>query len=205
MAVYDNPHSRRVAWLKWLSPLLALAILSTLFLVSDHRGVPERLPYSQTELDRIVGDQRVGNPAYAGVTPGGTGIVLTADSAQPAPGDAGGATATDLMGVFETPDGGRLEVSADSGRIDNAARTARLAGGVSLRSSTGYRLETAALTAALDRTHVQSDGEVTGTGPPGRLRAGHMELLSRDGDYLLHFTGGVKLIYHPQSGQGERK
>ena len=52
----------------------------------------------------------------------------------------------------------------------------------------------------LDRTELESEGEVTADGPVGRLTAGKMQL-SQTGDAadsnLLVFKNGVNLIYTP--------
>ena len=48
-------HSRMVFWLKIAMPLLALAILSTLFLFARQVEFEGTLPYAQVEID----DQRL--------------------------------------------------------------------------------------------------------------------------------------------------
>jgi lipopolysaccharide export system protein LptC len=77
----------------------------------------------------------------------------------------------------------------------------QLEGGVTIITSTGYRLATERLAAALDRTHVHTDSAVEAEGPPGRIHAGGMELTEGavPGSYELVFTGGVKLVYDPQA------
>ena len=47
MAARDNVHSRVVFWLKIILPLLALAILSTLFLFSRRIDTDQALPYAE--------------------------------------------------------------------------------------------------------------------------------------------------------------
>lgn len=200
MAAYDNRHSRVVARLKVLLPVTALAILSTLFLLSDQRGDPRNLPYSQTEIDRIVQDRQVQAPDYAGLTADGSAITLRATTATPDPTDARRMTATDAVATLETPGGGLLNLTATRAILDSGAGTLRLEDGVRIRSNAGYELETQALEAGLDLTHVASDGAVLGRGPVGTLRAGLLELRDDAGDYRLWFTDGVKMLYLP----GER-
>jgi lipopolysaccharide export system protein LptC len=86
--------------------------------------------------------------------------------------------------------------------MDEVARQLVLSGGVTVTTSTGYRLEMAEVEAKLDRSGLESRSPVTATGPVGDLRADRM-ILSQDiqtpGAYLLVFKGGVRLVYHPGS------
>lgn len=204
MAVYDNRHSRRVAWLKVVLPLVALAILSTLFLVADRRGTGSQIPYSRAELDRIVNEQRIENPNYAGVTDEGSAVTVAARTVRPETGTPERMQADGLIGAIEAAGGGRFSLSAATGTLDG--RVAVFDGDVVLTSSTGYRVESGRLDLLLRRAEVVSDGPVAATGPPGTLTAGAMTL-SRTGDHhLLSFTDGVELVYRPQApaeGQGK--
>lgn len=197
----EDLHSRIVAWLKIVLPLTALAILSTLFLVSDRRGGDVALPYSEGELDRIVEDQRIRNPNYSGVSKNGTAITLAAEYAQPDAADPQLMQAHHLIGAVETPGGGRLDLSADQGVIDEVAKSVTLTDRVALRSATGYRLETTMLRARLDGSELRSETTVSGTGPPGDLKAGGMHLVRTEDGHHLRFTDGVQLIYHPAKHQ----
>lgn len=207
MTTYDNAYSRWVAWLKVLLPMGALAILSTLFLMSQQRDPDAAIPYSDAEVAEILREQKIAQPDYAGVTRDGTSISLTADSARPD--GAGQFSTAALRGSIETPDGGRLNLEAAEGTIDNGAQIARMTGGVRIQTSTGYTIQTTGLEAALDAASVITDGPITADGPPGQLRAGRMEL-RQDGvggksTYVLVFTEGVDLLYQPQPSQGGRE
>jgi len=77
----DNTYSRVVAWAKVLLPLLALALLSTLFLVARTVDPAQKLPFADIDVDAIAREQRIGAPKFNGVTKEGTAISLSADSA----------------------------------------------------------------------------------------------------------------------------
>lgn len=198
MAAYDNAHSRLVAWAKIVLPLIALAILSTLFLVSRTIDPNDAIPYADVDIEGLARDPRITAPAYAGLTSDGAALSVTAAEARP--GDGQAARADTLVARLDTPDGGRMDIEAGSGVIDNTARQALLEGGVVITSSTGYRIETPALTAGLDETRVETTTGITGTGPLGDLTAGAM-LLTADpaapGQYVLVFKDRVKLVYDP--------
>ena len=83
MVVADNTYSRLVAWLKILFPLIALAILSTLFLVARTVDPAQDLPYADVDVAELAREQRIGQPNYSGVTADGAAISLSARSALP--------------------------------------------------------------------------------------------------------------------------
>lgn len=204
MAVFDNRHSRIVAWLKVVLPLAALAILSTLFLLADRRGDNRELPYSQVEIDRMVNEQRIANPNYSTVTDDGTALALSADEVRPDEDDPSEMIAANVIGVIEPEPGTRIDVSSDRA-LTRDGRTVALTGDVAIRSTTGYRLDSEALSIDIETATATSPGRVTGTGPLGRMEAGALELTETDGRYLLNFTGGVKVLYVPGRREGEPK
>ena len=195
-------HSRLVGWLKVGPPLVALALLSTLFLVADRIDPEDAIPYAQVDVEALARDPRMTGPSYAGTTTDGTAISVTAKAALPATADrsagAEGVTATLTM-----PDGGSAEITAAEARIDTGAGEMRLSGGVTVVSSSGYRVETAGLNAALDRSQATSTGAVVATGPMGRIEAQGFTLnqaqdaVDGGNPYLLVFSGKVKLLYQP--------
>ncbi len=200
MALHDNIHSRVVFWLKIILPLLALAILSTLFLFSRHFDTESALPYSEVDVKELAREQRLTRPEYSTVTADGSALEISAAIAYPQGGTTGAATADALVARYDTPTGLRIDVTATSGRIDPDAGNLTLRDGVTIRTSSGYEMTTRGLDAALDRTRMISEGAVTATGPLGRIDAGQMEMRrSADGtdDYVLIFNQGVKLLYDP--------
>lgn len=201
MATYDNSYSRWVAWLKVLLPLIALGILSTLFLVSRQTDPESAIPYSEVEVAAILREQRIERPDYSGVTDDGAALTLAADTARP--GDATGMAAQGLRARLESPDGGVVSLRAETGVIDTTGRQARMEGGVRMLTSTGYVIETEGFTAALDVTDLRSTGEISAIGPPGRLTAGEMRLTRHSGSrYLIVFNDRVRLVYEPDQTQG---
>lgn len=197
---WDNAYSRLVAGLKILLPLAALGVLATLFLFQQHIDPSRAIPFATVDVEALARDAGIGAPTYAGVTEDGTAVTLTAATARPDPADPRRLSAQEIAAVLESPDGARTDVTAAAGRIDGPGDLLELSGGVTIVTSTGYRLTTERLQAALDRTHVRSDTPVAAEGPPGRIAAGGMELTEAEGGgYELVFTGGVKLLYDPQA------
>ncbi len=194
----DNLHSRLVAILKVTLPLVALAILSTLFLFSRTIDPEDAIPYADVDIADRLREPRMTGAGYSGVTVDGSALTLTAAEAAP---DASGGTARELHGRLETPDGARTDIAAFTARLDSAAKLMHLTGGVEITSSTGWLLGADGFDIALDRTSLQSTGPVAGSGPGGQISANSLRI-ERQGaagsPYLLVFNGGVRLLYQPE-------
>lgn len=200
MAQADR-HTRVVGWLKVALPLMALAILSTLFLVARRVDPEAALPYAEVDVEDLAREPRMTAPTYAGTTEDGASVTLSADEARPAA-DGAPAKAAALRLDLATPDGGRTELVAAQAQMDDTAQQLVLSGGVTVTTSTGYRLETAEVAAKLDRTGLESRSPVMATGPAGKISADGMVLRQDNrtpGSYVLVFKGGVRLIYQPGS------
>jgi lipopolysaccharide export system protein LptC len=192
-------HTRLVGWLKVALPLTALAILSTLFLVARRIDPEAALPYAEVDVEDLAREPRMTAPTYAGTTEDGAALTLSASEARPAA-DGTPARAAGLRLELATPDGGRTELLASEAVMDDATRQVRLSGGVTLTTSSGYRLETAEVAAKLDRTGLESRAPVVATGPAGEIRAEGMSLRQDNrtpGAYVLVFKGSVRLVYQP--------
>lgn len=196
----SNLHSRLVAWLKVLLPLTALAIMSTLFLVSRTIDPNNAIPYADVDVADRIRQPRMTAPTYAGMTADGASIAVTAAEVRPDAGKASSGTAKSVHADLATPDGATTVIVAQTGQIDSAARLLRLQGKVQITTSSGYVVDTEALTSNLDQTRVVSESAVTATGPMGRITAGQMLLTAAPaaaGAYVLVFKNRVKLIYTP--------
>ncbi len=204
MALRDVTYSRLIAWLKILLPLAALVILSTVFLLSRERAPDGDVPLGDAGLSTRAMEERVTHPFYAGTTESGASLTVSAASARPDPAQEGAALAEGLEARLRLTDGSRVTITARGGAVDAEAGRAALTGGVVLRSSAGYRVETETLRAALNRVEITSDGSVTATAPMGRLEAGRMRLVEGEGteNARMLFTRGVRLLYDPANQGG---
>jgi lipopolysaccharide export system protein LptC len=200
-------HTQIVGWLKLTLPLLALAILATLFLLADRIDPEAALPYAEVDVEGLAREPRMTAPTYAGTTSDGAALTLSADEARPAA-DGTPAGAQGLRLQLDTPNGAVTNLTAATAVMDAAAQEILLSGGVVVTTSSGYRVETAELAARMDRSGLQTQTPVTATGPAGDLSAGRMTLGQDNptqggtpGGYLLVFNGGVRLVYQP-GGRG---
>lgn len=193
----DNLHSRVVAVLKIALPLIALGILSSLFLLSGRIDPEDAIPYAEVDVAARLREPRMTDAGFAGVTADGASLTLNAAEARPG---ADGGSAKIVLGTLETSDGGKTELAAASVQMDATARMIELSGGVEMRSSSGYVISAPGMGVATDRTFAQSRGEVSAVGPMGQLTADHMDLSAQEGvadSYVLVFNGKVRLLYQP--------
>jgi lipopolysaccharide export system protein LptC len=199
MAAADNRYSVFVGWAKITLPLVALALLSTLFLLSrrDEPGV-ESLPLSR--IAALAQTPGITAPTLAGLAEDGSRVSLRAAELRPVAGNPDSFSLTGAELALTAPDGTRLDLSAGSGRIDGAGRIAVFGDGVELTTSTGFSVTAPGLRADLRAATVDSGGRVTATAPFGRLEAArlHVSADPEGRSTRLLFDGGVRLLYNPQ-------
>lgn len=195
--------TRIVRWLRVLLPLLALAILSTMFLFSRQPGTEPQIPYADVDAEQMARDPRMIAPEYAGVTPDGAELTLRAAQAAPAGGDSGG-SASQLALNWRARDGLVADLTAPE--VGMGAGRISLSGGVHMATSSGWVVDAPRIDAATDRSQILADEGIRATAPFGELTAGAMELApaasegdgaGSDAGSILNFTGGVRLIYRP--------
>ena len=188
-----------VFWLKIAMPLLALAILSTLFLFARQVEFEGTLPYAQVEIDDLARDPRLSAPEYAGVTSDGASVKVAARTARPGKDAASPVTATDVVAFYETLNGGKLAIEARTGTFDSGKALLTLKGSVVLTTSDGYVLRTEELLSALNKTLITANVKVVADTPLGQIEAGAMRLNGPTAEHLLVFNKGVRLVYKPES------
>lgn len=195
----DTLHSRVIAWLKILLPLAALSLLSTVFLLSKPADRGTDIPFSDPGLHTRAEQQQITAPTFSGTTAKGDVLAFTADTARPDPDTDGIAYAQSLSARIDLIDGTSVFITANSAEINEPDNSALLIGGVELRSTNGYEIQTEKLRSSLESVYAESLGPISGSGPAGTFTAGKMVLTDPDGDGNVQFlfTGGVKLVYDP--------
>ncbi len=200
MALGDNTYSRLIAWLKILLPLIALGLLSTLFLISRPVDPTATLPFSERDLAERTESQQITRPIFSGRTSGGALLTVTAETARPEGDDGGGATARVFRGEITTDGGQTIEILSDRAVLDPSGDMADLLGSVRFRSSDGYLIRSDKIVTAITRVEATSPGPVEGAAPAGQITAGGMTLreTAEAEDLELVFTDGVRLLYDPK-------
>lgn len=192
-------YSRMVALLKIAFPLAALALLSTLFLMSRGTETETPIPFADKEIQERLRDQQITGPFFSGTTTGGDLMSFSAEKLVTLPGRVGANRAEDVLAILETAQGATFQLQADMAEVDIGANTALLSGDVAMVTSSGYRITAAQISALLSSLDINAPGDVQATGPLGTLDAGKMWVFSpkQGGSTQMLFSDGVKLVYTP--------
>ena len=192
-------YSRMIALLKVLLPLMALALLSTLFLLSRNIDPMASIPFAEAEVNERMRDQQITGPFFSGSTEQGDQISFSAGEIGVADGN-GRVTANDVSAQIDLSSGARLVFFADLGEVDIANDTSILSGKVLITTSTGYKISSERLVSAMTSLNIESPNEIIAEGPLGTFSAGSMRLAlsEKTKSTQMVFTNAVKLIYDPK-------
>lgn len=194
----DNRYSRFVGLAKVAFPLVALALLSTLFLFSRDLDPSQAIPFADVDVEKLARDQRLAAPKFSGVTANGSEVFMEAQSALPDPENPRRMTAQTVMANVQTPDGLIFDVTAEKADYDGTSDRLVLIDTVEIETSTGYAFQSDELITNIRTGTVESPGPIAGSGPEGTISAGSMSLASSEAGQVLVFKGDVKLIYRPK-------
>jgi lipopolysaccharide export system protein LptC len=193
-------HSRVVAILKVTLPLVAIALMLSIFIIPSDQATDGKLEFSNTDLGDLGSGPNISNPVFNGTTRGGDVFRFTASAVKPDAIPPTVAEIRNLDGIIEFTDGQTLSVSSEFGDLDVESRTMVLSGDVKLATSEGYRLNGAKVTVDLSDGVVRSSEAIVGEGPVGTLASGSMIVGPAPSDAqqkVFFFGGGVKLRYSP--------
>ena len=193
-------YSRMVALLKVSLPLIALGILSTLFLVSRAVDPPSTIPFADSEVQERLTNQQVTGPLYTGMSANGDQIEFIAETVVNSPDDVGTNISQNVDVTVDYASGLRATLEANTAETNMSEDRSRLIGDVKIVTSHGYELESELLLVRMTTPDIFSPGPVTGHTPVGPVDAGTMHYFVTEGSEGAHlvFTKGVKLIYLPQ-------
>lgn len=199
MAVADNAYSRFIWILKVALPLLAIAGLSSLFLVARPIDPAQNIPYADVDIDALTSEQSIGRPTFAGVAENGATYTVTAERAWPSPDDPELVEGEKIFAEIDLPNGTGLDLEAGGVTLASATQEAGLISGVEIKTTDGYALSAKSLVIGFDTMHFASLEPIYASGPNLNLEAGSFELTGNGTDaspYRLVFKDTVKLLYH---------
>lgn len=201
MADHGVTYSRIVAFLKVVLPLSALALLSTLFLISSKisGSSSNAIPFAKVDLEQRAREQQITAPFFSGKTSAGHLVSFTAETAKPDLEDPHKSQADKMDATIDLTDGSQLEFASKKAMINNRTFIATLKGDVVIQSSSGYTLRTEELHTNMRELGAESPSAISGDGPAGVFEAGKMVILPTENpnEVTLYFTNRVKLIYTP--------
>ena len=194
-----NRYSTLVSWAKVLLPLTALGLLSTLFLFSRTPNPQDALLFNDVDIGQLGTERRLTEPRFAGILGDGQPVTLTADSAVQRMDDPNTLQMDRVETEVALKDGENLHLTADHGDYDSLAQIVDLTGAVNAQTTAGYQLMSERILVAMAAMQMTSPGAVMLRGPGMMLEAGAMQLTGPEGQALVHFTGGVRLLYDVQN------
>lgn len=191
-------YSIMVARLKVALPLMALGLLSTLFLVSRAVDPTVAIPFADQEVQDRLKNQQITGPFFSGVSARGDQIAFVADIVTTKQGQFGANAAEDVTVKVDLASGTYVTIEAQTALIDILNDRSEMEGDVQIVTSDGYELRAPTLNMRLSVLDVEAPNGVTAQTPMGDLEAGTMRLFESEdnNDTQLLFTNGVKLLYH---------
>lgn len=191
----SNRYSQVVSYVKIVLPIIAIGILSTLFLLSRTPDPERAIPFANVDLEELAREQRLGSPRYAGTTNAGREVVVVAETAVPVDGQLDLISVDTLDARIELDDTRFVDITSLQGVINLETNTADLSTDVEVADSTGYTLDTENLLVNFREFAMSSPTDVVVEGPGFHLEAGSMDLSGAEGAQVLIFNGGVKVLY----------
>lgn len=192
-----NRYSTVVAWVKVALPLLALALLSTMFLFSRKPNPDAALPFAEVDIAELVREQRVSQPRFAGTMEDGREVTLVAATAAPEPANPNRIQLTEVEARMTIAAEDQMTVTARDGAIDLAERNVLLDGQVTAATASGLLLATGRLIVSMEGMQLVAPGTIEIIGDGVTLTAGAMEMTGPEDAAFVSFTGGVRLLYEP--------
>lgn len=190
--------SRLVGYLKIALPLLAIGLLSTVFLFQESDQIEGGITFSSDDRDTMRDGLSIYNPKFSGINLNGDRFFMEAAKATPDSADPEEVDLIDLNGRTEYKNGFAVYLTAARGKARLPQQLVELSGGVHIRTSDGFEGLTNAGIAGLENGSFITETPVTLSGPIGKLEAGSMRLehLVSDGageNQVFTFENGVKL------------
>ena len=195
---FDDGYSALVAWLKTLLPIVALGLLSTIFLFSGKVDVTQSLPYAEHNIAEIIREQRITQPYFTGIASNGTEIALSAAYASPQVQNAHILEITDLSVVLRSTSDRMVQVTAGQGALDSARQTAQISTDVHIAALPDFWVTTEALDMNFNQGFISAKGGFQGVTALGAITAGEMHLQMTADDQQIVFLNDVRLVYSPK-------
>ena len=195
---FGDSYSAFVVWVKTLLPILALGMLSTIFLFSGKVDVTQSLPYAKLNIAEIVREQRITKPYFSGVSYNDTEITLSAAYASSDTQNADILNITDLSIILTSEHAKTVRITAGLGTLDATKQKVTVSKDVYLTAMPDFWLKTNSLTIDLKQGVATADTMFQSVTALGTINAGNMIVKTITNDRQIIFTNGVRLIYYPK-------
>ncbi len=196
MAMKHHTYTRMIGLLKIILPLLALAVLGTVFLITKEDGFDPGFTFSQAEFDALESGSFLDNPQINGKTSDGDIFSLTAERIEPESQDLQRIIARNLVSNFDFASGISVEIIADTAEILMGEQLLIFPDGARIITSDGYDGTLETLTANLETGYISGE-MIEADGPLGHVSAEFFQISSvgagSNENRVLSFEKSVKV------------
>ncbi len=191
----DSGYSRFVDLMRWLLPVIALALVAILVGWPGRDDDKGNLTLSFVNLGGRDESLRMISPRYVGTDSHGQPFVITADAATQDEKDQDVITLDAVEADVTLEDGRWIVLQSPTGLYNRREETLHLGEWVNIYSDDGNQFNAADVRLDLANGLASSVNPVHGQGPMGSLDAKGFKVL--DGGKRTRFEGGVKLVIVP--------
>ncbi len=197
-SIARNRHSIIVAWAKVILPILALALLSMLFLFV--RAPTPDVPPAFVDPDQqsALIEQNLSQPRFSSTLDDGRQVTLSAVSMSQSPATPNRIFLQSVELEMEMSALDQALLTAENGQINLAQQMVDLQGDVTFVTENGYQVFSDAMSIDLQGGRMIAPGPVFARGSAFQIRAGGMEFSGPRAAAILRFTDGVQMLYDPK-------
>lgn len=207
MKIGRGGYSRFISITKVVLPLVAIGLLSTVFLFTKDNTLESGFRFSDADLDALESGLQVVKPRLFGSNPSGDVYNFAADSLAPDSLSPSLIAVERISGEIQYQTGTNLQMTAAKAEFMLEGQSIRLSGGMSLVTSSSIRVTGDGLLAELSSGEIESNGPVSATSPMGSIQAGNLRVVNIDEDgeenQMIWFENGVMLSFKPDSWKVE--
>ena len=194
--------SRIVTILKVGLPLVALGMLSALFLIQTDDSLPGGgISFTEGDMEALGEGLSVTNPVLTGTSEGDDRFRFTADRVVPDAAPPTRADMTNVAGRIDLERGASIDLTAPAAALDLDAQRIAIQGPVHITTSDGYDMRAAGMDVDLASGVLEARDSVESEGPLGSITSGSLRIEpsgpSDQGARLFSFGNGVRVIYVP--------
>jgi lipopolysaccharide export system protein LptC len=198
-------HTRLVTVLKIGLPLMAVAMLLSLFLFPGEERVGGGIVFSEADIESLGEGLRISRPVLTGATRDNDPFRFTAETVVPDAAPPARAGIHRLAGTITFVEGQTVQLEAPVAALDFETQVMEATERVTVISSDGYRLSADRMVLDLVAGTLDAEGTVDGEGPMGTITAETMSIVpveGRTGPRVFSFGNGVRLVYEGADGAG---
>lgn len=194
-------YSRVIRLLKIALPLVALVLMTTVFLVATPVDPSRAIELAEIDVLDRAQDPRLTQASYAGVTEDNNLLEVTAETARSDPDARLRFNAENLTMSLVSQDGNQMTGESLLGFIDRGVGDFVMVDQVRLETSDGTVMDAPLIWGLLDSTLIEAPEGLFAVGPIGEISAPFGRITQNpqeQGGLVMVFTGGVRLLYTPE-------